>query len=127
MEEVLDQDLKNVDTKAPVVTKDKAIFTFEGTTEDAIASKVNDLFIKDGYSLEEGTQLKGKYGKGSKIMRILLGAFVKRFAWEVTISTQGGLTTATLYKETKGYAGGAIGVNQVNKEFKRLVGVWETI
>jgi len=127
MEEVLDQDLKNVDTKAPVVTKDKAIFTFEGTTEDAIASKVNDLYIKDGYSLEEGTQLKGKYGKGSKIMRILLGAFVKRFAWEVTISTQGGLTTATLYKETKGYAGGAIGVNQVNKEFKRLVGVWETI
>lgn len=127
MEEVLDQDLKNVDTKAPVVTKDKAIFTFEGTTEDAIASKVNDLFIKDIYSLEEETQLKGKYGKGSKIMRILLGAFVKRFAWEVTISTQGGLTTATLYKETKGYAGGAIGVNQVNKEFKRLVGVWETI
>ena len=127
MEEVLDQDLKNVDTKAPVVTKDKAIFSFEGTTEDEIASKVNNLFIKDGYSLEEGTQLKGKYGKGSKIMRILLGAFVKRFAWEVTISTQGGLTTATLYKETKGYAGGAIGVNQVNKEFKRLVGVWETI
>lgn len=127
MEEVLDQDLKNVDATAPIVTKDKAIFSFEGTTEEAIASKVNNLFTKDGYTLEEGTQLKGKYGKGSKVMRILLGAFVKRFAWEVTISTQGGLTTATLYKETKGYAGGAIGVNQVNKEFKRLVGVWETI
>ena len=66
MEEVLDQDLKNVDTKAPVVTKDKAIFTFEGTTEDAIASKVNDLFIKDGYSLEEGTQLKGNAAKEVK-------------------------------------------------------------
>lgn len=116
-----------MDTKAPLVTKDKAIFSFEGTTEEAIASKVHELFTKDGYTLEEGSQLKGKYGKGSKIMRILLGAFVKRFAWEVTISTQGGLTTAALYKETKGYAGGAIGVNQVNKEFKRLVEVWGTI
>ncbi len=127
MEEVLDQDLKNVDTKAPVVTKDKAIYSFEGTTEEAIASKVHNLFTKDGYTIEEGTQLKGKYGKGSKVMRILFGAFVKRFAWEVTITTQGGLTTATLYKETKGYAGGAIGVNQVNKEFKRLVEAWESL
>ena len=127
MDEVLDQDLKNVDTKAPVVTKDKAIFSFEGTSEDAIASKGNNLFTKDEYALEEGTQLKGMYGKGSKIMRILLGAFVKRFTWEVTIFNQGGLTTATLYKETKGYAGGAIGVNQVNKEFNRLVGAWEAL
>jgi len=127
MEEVLDNDLKKVDANAPVVTKDKAIFTFEGTTEDAIASKINDLFVRDGYTLEDGTQLKGKYGKGSKIMRILLGAFVKRFAWEVTVTTQGGITTATLYKETKGYAGGAIGVNQVKNEFNRLVGVWETL
>lgn len=127
MEEVLDNDLKSVNSEAPVVTKDKAIFSFEGKTENEIASRINDLFMKDGYTLEEGTQLKGKYGKGSKIMRILFGAFVKRFAWEVTISNQGGMTTATLYKETKGYAGGAIGVNQVKNEFKRLVSVWETI
>mgnify|MGYP003655271287 CR=1 FL=1 len=127
MEEVLDNDLKNLDAKAPIVTKDKAIFSFEGTTEETIASKINALFTKDGYTLEEGSPLKGKYGKGSKIMRILLGAFVKRFAWEVSVSTEGGLTTATLYKETKGYAGGAIGVNQVKNEFKRVVGVWETI
>lgn len=127
MDEVLDNDMKTLDATAPVITKDKAIFSFEGTTEEALASKINTLFTKDGYSLEEGTQLKGKYGKGSKIMRILLGAFVKRFAWEVTVSTQGGLTTATLYKETKGYAGGAIGVNQVKNEFNRLVGVWETL
>lgn len=127
MEEVLDNDLKSVDSKAPVITKDKATYSFEGTTEEAIASKINNLFLKDGYSLEDGTQLKGKYGKGSKIMRILFGAFVKRFAWEVTVSTQGGLTTATLYKETKGYAGGAIGVNQVKKEFNRLVEAFGTL
>jgi hypothetical protein len=62
MEEVLDNDLKNLDVKAPVITKDSAIFSFEGTTE-----------------------------------------------------------------ETKGYAGGAIGVNQVKNQFKLVVGVWETL
>lgn len=127
MEEVLDNDLKSLDAKAPVVTSDKAIFSFEGKTEEEIARKINALFLKDGYTLEEGSQLKGIYGKGSKVMRILFGAFVKRFAWQVTISSEGNLTTASLYKEAKGYVGGVVGVNQVKKEFKRLVAVWETI
>ena len=43
MEEVLDQDLKNVDTKAPVVTKDKAIFTFEGTTEEKLDEELENF------------------------------------------------------------------------------------
>ena len=127
MEEVLDNDLKNLDASAPVITKERAIFSFNDTTEENIASKINTLFLKDGYTLEEGSQLKGKYGKGSKIMRILLGAFVKRFAWEVSVTNEGGVIKATLYKETKGYAGGAIGVNQVKNEFKRLIAVWETL
>lgn len=127
MEEVLDNDLKTLDATAPVITKERAIFSFTGTTEAEIASKINALFLKDGYKLEEGTELKGKYGKGSQIMRILFGAFVKRFAWEVTVTTEGGIVKATLYKETKGYAGGAIGVNQVKNEFKRLISVWETL
>ena len=127
MEEVLDNDLKNLDASAPVITKERAIFSFNDTTEENIASKINALFLKDGYTLEEGSQLKGKYGKGSKIMRILLGAFVKRFAWEVSVTSEGGVIKATLYKETKGYAGGAIGVNQVKNEFKRLIAVWETL
>lgn len=127
MEEVLDNDLKSLDATAPVITKERAIFSFENTSEAEIASKINALFLKDGYTLEEGTELKGKYGKGSKVMRILFGAFVKRFAWEVTVSNEGGMVKATLYKETKGYAGGAIGVNQVKNEFKRLIAVWETL
>jgi len=127
MEDVLDNDLKNLSATAPIITKERAIFSFEGTSEAEIASKINSLFLKDGYQLEEGTELKGKYGKGSKVMRILFGAFVKRFAWEVSVANEGGMTKATLYKETKGYAGGAIGVNQVNKEFKRLITVWETL
>ena len=127
MEEVLDNDLKNLDATAPVITKERAIFSFENTSEDAVASKINSLFLKDGYSLEEGSQLKVKYGKGSKIMRILLGAFVKRFAFEVSVTSEGGVTKATLYKETKGYAGGAIGVNQVKNEFKRLIAAWGSL
>lgn len=127
MEQVLDNDLKNLDANAPVITKERAIFSFTETTENEIASKINALFLKDGYKLEEGTEMKGKYGKGSKIMRILFGAFVKRFAFEVSVTNEGGIIKATLYKETKGYAGGAIGVNQVKNEFKRLIAVWETL
>jgi len=127
MEEVLDNDLKNLDANAPVITKERAIFSFKETTEAEIASKINGLFLKDGYKLEEGTEMKGKYGKGSKIMRILFGAFVKRFAFEVSVTNEGGTIKATLYKETKGYAGGAIGVNQVKNEFKRLIAAWETL
>ena len=127
MEEVLDNDLKNLYAIAPVMTRDSATFTFQGTTPEDISSKINHLFVKDGYQLEEGTEMKGKYGKGSKIMRILLGAFVKRFAWNVTVTNEGGMTKAVLFKETKGYAGGAIGVNQVKNEFKRLISAWETL
>ena len=35
MEEVLDNDMKTLDATAPIITKDKAIFSFEGTTEEA--------------------------------------------------------------------------------------------
>ena len=121
MEEVLDNDLNSIGSNAPIVTKDKAIFNFSKLSQTELTAKFGSFLGNKGYKLEEGEPHDGKYGKGSRIGRILLGAFIKRFAWRVTISPNEGMTELILFKEAKGYVGGAIGVSQVNKEFKSIV------
>mgnify|MGYP000157644900 CR=1 FL=1 len=122
MEELLDNDLNALNGNAPVITKDKGIFNFTHLTQDELAAKVENFLKTKGYKLEEGAANNGKYGKGSRVLRILFGAFVKRFAWKITVDPNGQLTQLIIGKEAKGYVGGAIGVHQVNKEFKSIVG-----
>lgn len=105
---------------APTITKSEAIYKFSNLTIDELATKVQTFLLNKGYKLEEGTTLEGKYGKGNRILRILFGAFVKRFAWQVTVEPEGKMSKLTFFKGTKGYAGGAIGVSQVNNEYKSI-------
>jgi len=104
-----------------IIEKHKAIFTFERISQSELMKSVNDIFVESGYKLEQGTTESGKYGKGSQVMRVLFGAFVKRFCWETKIENNSSQIRFALTKDAKGYVGGVIGVNQVNKEFKRLI------
>ena len=121
MDELLDNDLQTLNENAPIITKAKAIFNFSKLSDDILAEKLQKFLLGKGYKLESGTTKDGIYGKGSKIGRILLGAFVKRFAWNITIEHKNEMASLTLFKQAKGYAGGLIGVNQVNKEFNVIV------
>lgn len=121
MEEILDNDAVALSANTPEITKEKGIFRFSKLNEEELTQKVQSFLSKKGYNLEEGQANNGKYGKGSRIGRILLGAFIKRFAWRVTVHQNGNLAELTFFKEAKGYVGGAIGVAQVNKEFNSII------
>ncbi|MGB1104533.1 MAG: hypothetical protein ACPG21_13030 [Crocinitomicaceae bacterium] len=114
-QEVIDQSME------PVITKNDATFYFSNITEEELGAKLEKYLLQKGYKIEAGTPTNATYGKGSQILRILFGAFVKRFAWTVKIQSSVHGTTLTFAKMAKGYAGGIIGVNQVNGEFTQIV------
>lgn len=120
-EEILDDGLNTVLGNEPVITKTKGTFKFLKMNVDEVADRFAVFMDKKGYKLEFGTKKDGRYGKGNQILRLLFGAFVKRFAWQVNISDEFGVTQLTFYKEAKGYAGGIIGVSQVNNEFNSII------
>ena len=105
---------------AATIEKDKAVYPFIKTNVNELASKVQEFLPKQGYKLEEGTSANCIYGKGNKTLRILFGAFVKRFTWKITVQETGDTTTLAYVKDEKGYWGGAIGVVQVKNEFKKI-------
>lgn len=119
-QEVLDSDMKNDVSSDVIIEKHQATYHFKGMDQNALADKVQQYLLGKGYKLEEGTKVRGKYGKGSKIGRILLGAFIKRFCWEIQVDQSGEKARLKLIKDAKGYVGGIIGVNQVNNEFDLL-------
>ncbi|MEX1000811.1 MAG: hypothetical protein WDZ35_01710 [Crocinitomicaceae bacterium] len=122
-EEILDEGVIAPAKETVNITKDKAIYAFKNTSEDQLAEKLQAFLLKDGYKLEAGTVKNGTYGKGSKTMRILFGAFVKRFTWGVKVQDKEGATYLVFSKDEKGYWGGAIGVSQVKKEYARITSV----
>lgn len=119
--EVLDEKV-TATNETVKIDKNKATYVFKSTNKDDLGQKVNEYLKKQGYSLEAGTNTNGTYGKGSKVLRVLLGAFVKRFEWQVDISDINESTGLTFTKKAKGYAGGLIGMNQVKNEYNRLTG-----
>jgi len=121
MEEVLDDKVVTKSEETFKIENDKAIYVFKNTNKDALGDKINEYLIKEGYQIEQGNKVIGVYGKGNKVMRILFGAFVKRFEWHVEINDINGSTGLIFTKNSKGYAGGVIGVQQVKKEFSRIV------
>lgn len=116
MNEVLDDQL--TDDNAPVIEKNKATYRFKNIDVNTLAEDINQLMLGKGYKLEVGNSVKGSYGKGSSILRVLFGAFAKRFEWNIEIHSQDDFTVLEFSKQAKGYMGGAIGVSQVNKEYK---------
>ncbi|MCH2234645.1 MAG: hypothetical protein MK078_10360 [Crocinitomicaceae bacterium] len=116
MEEVLDQ---GIDQDVSI-TKDNAMYRFKDTNVEELSGKVEKYLLGKGYKLESGTPENAIYGKGNKTLRILFGAFVKRFTWKVTVVADGNTTVLNFIKDEKGYWGGAIGVSQVKNEFKRI-------
>jgi hypothetical protein len=91
--------------------------------EGEAAKAVMTVLSHQGYALESGDMLEGKYGKGNKILRLLFGAFVKRFVFKVTISGSEKKEKSTIVIEKDTFSqisGGLIGMNQYDSEMKRI-------
>ncbi|MFT4601973.1 MAG: hypothetical protein ACI857_002159 [Arenicella sp.] len=107
-------------SSGPVITKERAEFPFNTMSKEKLTSQIQNYMQKHGYKLESGSADNGVYGKGSKTMRILFGAFVKRFTWSLSISGNETSSKLIFKKDEKGYWGGAIGVSQVKTEWTRI-------
>lgn len=101
-------------------TKTSTVFLFEGTNTNELSGIINNTFLNQGYKIEEGSPENAIYGIGSKVMRILFGAFVKRYTFNIIVKEDSGLTKVEFAKAMTGISGGAIGMVKLNKEFKRL-------
>lgn len=97
-----------------------ATFTFQGCDAQTAAKALDTFFVERGYRLEEGTTMMGSYGIGSKIGAILLGAMVRRFRFDVRITSSGDATRIDLSKGMSGFSGGLIGISRMKKELAQL-------
>ena len=101
--------------------KDGTTYTFEGASYEEVVRSLDSKFSLEGYKLESGAPGNGTYGTGSTIMRLLFGAFVKRYTFSVIASEAGEQrVNLALNKGMTGISGGVIGYAKMNKEHKRI-------
>lgn len=88
------------------------------------AEVVENFFLSEGYRLEDGDRHDGVYGIGNNLLRIIFGAFIKRYRFKVRVSAAGSGSVVSVEKGMSGAMGGAIGYAKMKKELKRIrVGV----
>jgi len=107
--------------------KNGVTYLFENTDIMRLANEVGLLFTQDGYKLEEGTSENGVYGRGSGFMRILFGAFVKRYKFKIAITPESEKVLLRLSKGMTGASGGLIGHSKMKKEFTRITEKMKTL
>lgn len=105
----------------------KIQYVFENCSPEQLANALGALMQQQGYRLEEGNPVNGTYGIGNKVMRILFGAFVKRYAFQVYITPNGPNTNFEFSKGMSGMSGGVIGIAKLNTEFKRLAALFHQL
>lgn len=99
--------------------KKSSDYTYENASAEDVANAVEQLFKKHGYKIEQGNKMEGVYGIGSKVMRVLFGAFAKRYVFGIAIEQVGADTRLTFKKGMTGMMGGAIGYAKMNSETER--------
>lgn len=99
---------------------DRVILNITGCSNEELENKLNLFFTSEGYRFKSSSGEMRTYEKGNRVLRLILGAFVKYHKQSVTIKHSGDLYSVLLHKDSTGMSGGLIGVNQVKKEFARL-------
>ena len=102
-------------------SKDRTLFSINGTTQSELDNKLHLFFTSEGYSIksekEEGKKI---YKKGNFVLRIVFGAFAKYHQVMVVAQPTGDNFSVLVQRDASGISGGLIGMNQVRKEFERL-------
>lgn len=101
-------------------TKDNCILIYESTKEN-MQEKFNEMFHLMGYKIQEISSDSIVITRGNRILRMLLGAFYKYFKFAVHFTASDEETKVYMNSQSSGISGGLIGLNQVKKEFSRLV------
>jgi hypothetical protein len=100
--------------------KDRTVFNITGCTKEELDNRLHLFFTSEGYTLLSDKGAEKKYKKGNKILRYLLGALVKYHQLAITVKNEKELFSVLLRKDSSGFSGGVIGMQQVKKEFARI-------
>ena len=101
--------------------KDGGAFCFRGATPDELAGRFEQFFTQRGYRLESGTPHDGVYGIGSDMLRLLFGAFCKRYKFSLNMQATEGVVWVNIGKGMAGAMGGLWGYAAMKRETTRIV------
>lgn len=96
-------------------------FTFENRNVESVQKSITNILGEMGYVVKSSDWQQTVYTKGNRILRLLLGAFVKYNKLNVSFSNNENKATAVVSGNSSGFSGGVIGMAQVNKEFKKVI------
>ena len=105
------------------VTKTGTDFQYDGAEMGSIIEGMEQFFRVRGYRLELGKPGDGTYGTGSNFLRILFGAFAKRYSFSVKVTQSDDQSPVILHlgKAMSGAMGGVIGHGKMTKEYNAIV------
>ena len=102
-------------------SKDSTVYNVTGATRAELDNRLNLFFLSQKLTLANEKPDEKVYQRGSKVLRILLGVFVKYFKIVVTIRGNDDLFSVRLHRDMNFYmSGGAIGLVKARKEFERI-------
>ncbi|MBK8140207.1 MAG: hypothetical protein IPK57_03785 [Chitinophagaceae bacterium] len=100
---------------------DLVVYNITGISREELENKLNLFFAAENLPLKSDKPDEKVYQKGSKIMRIIFGVFVKYFKVVVSIKQQDELFSVKIVRDMNILlSGGLIGINKSRKEFTRI-------
>ena len=94
---------------------------YKGISADEMTKKVTEVMEQQGYQVTNDQFGNLILEKGSRIKRLLLGAFVTYFKFSVTMAPGvNNELTINIFQQSSGMSGGLIGMNQIKTELARL-------
>ena len=91
-------------------------YVFADADPNVLAREVDEFFAAQGYRLEEGVLGRGCYGKGSAVLRALLGVFAQRSKFYVQVVPEPRRVVLRVQKAMTGWWGGVFAVQAMKRE-----------
>ena len=100
---------------------DSIVFNITGATREALENKLNLFFTSEGLPLKSDKGDEKIYQKGNKVVRVLLGVFIKYFRVAVSIKEKDGLFSVRLLRDMNlALSGGLVGMAKSRKRFTEI-------
>ena len=106
--------------------KDRTIYNITNATAEELDNKLNLFFTSEGYTLLKEKSGEKVFKKGNKVLRYILGALVTYHQVLVATKSSGDMFSVMVQRDSSGFSGGVVGMNQVKKEFARLTESFKT-
>ncbi|GAA5105660.1 hypothetical protein GCM10023211_04650 [Orbus sasakiae] len=110
--------------KEAYVNENDYTFLYQGINEGEFKQKIANIMAERGYR-DIGDHV---YEKGNGTLRMLLGAFYKHYKIQIMPQClDDGTMCVAIKKRSSGFAGGVIGMNQIQKELAAIKAIFTAL